>query len=213
MFGIEAGAPVFPCLASFRTIILSPRPRVISTPPRTAFSESSYSAAGVSMRAVIQRVSQASVIVEGKVVSSIGRGLVVLLGIEQSDKDSDRAWMSEKIPNLRIFEDAAGKMNVSVIEVAAQAAPPGSASTGILLVPNFTVAGDARKGRRPSFENAMRPELSDAEFGRIVEAVRGIAGPVVSVQTGVFRADMKVALVNDGPVTICLDSRATSASS
>jgi D-tyrosyl-tRNA(Tyr) deacylase len=156
-------------------------------------------------------VSQASVTVNGQVVSAIGRGLVVLLGIEQSDNDSDRAWMAEKIPNLRIFEDAAGKMNRSVIEIAAQ--PASGAPTGILLVPNFTVAGDARKGRRPSFDNAMRPELSEAEFGRVVEGVRGVAGPGVSVQAGVFRADMKVALVNDGPVTIWLDSRGSGAQS
>lgn len=164
------------------------------------------------MRAVIQRVSQANVSVEGRVVASIGRGLVVLLGIEASDTESDRAWMAEKIPNLRIFEDDAGKMNLSVMDrVTAERAangPPSEAPTGILLVPNFTVAGDARKGRRPSFDNAMRPELSEVEFGRCVEAVKSAAGASVSVQTGVFRADMKVSLVNDGPVTIWLDSKA-----
>jgi D-tyrosyl-tRNA(Tyr) deacylase len=158
------------------------------------------------MRAVIQRVSQASVTVNGQVVASIGRGLVVLLGIEQADKDSDRAWMSEKIPNLRIFEDAAGKMNLSVIDLAMQK-QLGDVPPGILVVPNFTVAGGARKGRRPSFDNAMKPELSEAEFGRVSEAVRTAAGSGVVVQTGVFRADMKVELVNDGPVTIWLDSK------
>ncbi len=154
------------------------------------------------MRAVVQRVLEASVIVNGQVVGSIGRGLAVLIGIEQSDLPADREWMAEKIPNLRIFEDAAGKMNLSVMDMAQGATQP-----GILLVPNFTVAGDAKKGRRPSFDNAMRPEQSEAEFGRIVEAVRAAAGERVKVQTGVFRADMKVALVNDGPVTIELDSK------
>lgn len=163
------------------------------------------------MRAVIQRVSQATVTVNGQVVASIDRGLLVLLGIEQADTEADRAWMSEKIPNLRIFEDAAGKMNLSVIDVVtAESAAGGQPNppTGILLVPNFTVAGDARKGRRPSFDNAMKPELSEAEFGRITEAVRTVAGPAVSVQTGVFRAEMKVSLINDGPITIWLDSAA-----
>ncbi len=156
------------------------------------------------MRAVVQRVLEASVIVNGRIVGTIGRGLAVLIGIEQSDLPTDREWMAEKIPNLRIFEDAAGKMNLSVIDLAQI---PGARQPGILLVPNFTVAGDAKKGRRPSFDNAMRPEQSEAEFGRIVEAVRAVAAGKVRVETGVFRADMKVALVNDGPVTIWLDSK------
>lgn len=154
------------------------------------------------MRAVVQRVTSASVTVNGQVVSEIPRGLLVLLGIEQSDTDADRAWMTEKLPNLRIFEDPAGKMNLSILDLAAS--PP---APGILLVPNFTVAGDAKKGRRPSFDNAMRPEQSEAEFGRITQAIRAIVGDRVNVKTGVFRADMKVALVNDGPVTIWLDSK------
>lgn len=115
--------------------------------------------------------------------------------------------MSDKIPNLRIFEDSEGKMNLSVMDLSRKSAMSGGAPVGVLIVPNFTVAGDAKKGRRPSFDNAMSPELSEAEFGRVVEGVQAAAGEGVLVKTGVFRADMKVALVNDGPVTIWLDSR------
>lgn len=153
------------------------------------------------MRAIIQRVSEASVAVKGEVVGRIGRGLLALIGIEAADTPDDRAWIADKIANLRIFEDAAGKMNLSVVDAAS------GDRRGILLVPNFTVAGDARKGRRPSFDNAMKPELSEAEFGRIVEAVRSVVGNAVDIQTGIFRADMKVLLINDGPVTIWLDSK------
>jgi D-aminoacyl-tRNA deacylase len=149
------------------------------------------------MKAVVQRTSGASVEVEGRVVGAIGAGLVVLLGIEAGDTGADRAWMAEKIANLRIFEDAAEKMNLSVRDVGG----------GVLLVPNFTVAGDARKGRRPSYDNAMRPQESEAEFGRVAQALREVAGEGVRVETGVFRAHMRVSLVNDGPVTILLESR------
>jgi D-tyrosyl-tRNA(Tyr) deacylase len=145
------------------------------------------------MRAVVQRVLSASVTVEGTVVSRIEGGLVLLVGIEQSDTDTQVAWLADKCVNLRIFEDPQGKMNLSVKDIAG----------AILLVPNFTVAGEARKGRRPSFDNAMRPEQSEPMFQRLVAAV-GAQG--VPVQTGVFGADMKVALVNDGPITIWLDS-------
>jgi D-tyrosyl-tRNA(Tyr) deacylase len=147
------------------------------------------------MRAVVQRVSSASVEVEGKPVAAIARGLLVLVGIEQTDAPRDRDWLADKLPNLRIFEDAAGKMNLSVTDIQGQ----------ILLVPNFTLAGDARKGRRPSFDNAMRPERAEPEFAGLVAAV---ARSGVPVQTGIFRATMAVSLVNDGPVTILLDSRA-----
>jgi D-aminoacyl-tRNA deacylase len=153
------------------------------------------------MRAVIQRVSEASVRVGGQCVAQIGRGLVALVGIEAGDQAADRVWMAEKIVNLRIFEDAAGKMNLSLLDMAAADQRP-----GLLLVPNFTVAGDARKGRRPSFDNAMKPELSESEFQRLV-ADANAAAPGLDIQTGIFRADMKVALVNDGPVTILLDTR------
>jgi D-aminoacyl-tRNA deacylase len=154
------------------------------------------------MKAVVQRVSEASVEVEGRSpakVAAIGRGLVVLVGIEAGDTDADLAWMADKVANLRIFEDAAGKMNLSVRD-------GGGVGGEVLLVPNFTVAGDARKGRRPSFDGAMRPEESQGLFQRLAAAMEAILG-AERVRTGVFRAHMRVGLVNDGPVTILLDSR------
>ncbi len=145
------------------------------------------------MRAVVQRVSSASVSVNGEVVGAISRGLLLLVGVEVSDTGAEAAWLAEKAANLRIFEDAEGKMNLSVKDVGG----------AVLLVPNFTVAGDARKGRRPSFDNAMRPEQAEPLFGRLVEAVRAQGVPV---ETGVFRAEMAVGLVNDGPITLVLES-------
>jgi len=149
------------------------------------------------MKAVVQRVSQATLTVDGQVRAEVpaSGGLVVLVGLDESDKADDRVWMADKVANLRIFPDEAGKMNKSVIEMEGT----------ILLVPNFTVAGDARKGRRPSFDRAMKPERAEPEFEALVEAVRAICP---NVSRGVFRAHMHVALVNDGPVTILLDSRA-----
>jgi D-tyrosyl-tRNA(Tyr) deacylase len=148
------------------------------------------------MKAVVQRVTSASVDVAGKRVAEISRGLLVLVGIESTDEPRDRDWLADKLPNLRIFEDAEGKMNLSVADIKGQ----------ILLVPNFTVAGDARKGRRPSFDKAMRPEQAEPEFARLAQT---IAASGIPVQTGIFRATMAVSLVNDGPVTILLDSRAS----
>lgn len=145
------------------------------------------------MRAVVQRVSSASVAVGGRVVASIGRGLLVLVGLEAADTGAQAAWLADKAANLRIFEDAVGKMNLSVQDVQG----------AILLVPNFTVAGDARKGRRPSFDNAMRPELAEPLFQGLAAAVRALGVPV---ETGVFRTEMAVSLVNDGPITLVLES-------
>ncbi len=150
------------------------------------------------MKAVVQRVSRASVEVDGRRVGAIERGLCVLVGLESGDAEADRAWMAEKITNLRIFEDEQGKMNLSVQQIG----PPAG---GLLLVPNFTVAGDARKGRRPSFDNAMAPAQAEPEFAALVAAVRA-AAPGVTVEQGVFRAHMGVEIVNDGPVTILLES-------
>jgi D-tyrosyl-tRNA(Tyr) deacylase len=147
------------------------------------------------MRAVVQRVSQASVEVDSKIVAQIPRGLLVLVGIEASDTDADLVWLADKLPNLRIFEDAAGKMNLSVKDIG----PP----AGILLVPNFTVAGEANKGRRPSFDNAMRPEQAEPMFQ---DLVRRVAASGVPTALGIFRAAMLVTLTNDGPITILLDS-------
>lgn len=151
------------------------------------------------MRAVVQRVTSARL--EARLAPddrptecAIGPGLVVLVGIEKSDTEADREWMAEKIVNLRVFEDDAGKMNRSVLDTKGS----------ILLVPNFTVAGDCRKGRRPSFDNAMAPGEAAPEFDRLVEKVRALG---VTVETGVFRAHMLVSLTNDGPVTLLVDSR------
>lgn len=145
------------------------------------------------MRLVIQRVSEASVSVDGVERARIGAGLLVLCGLFAEDTDAQLAWCAEKLPALRIFEDAQGKMNLSVKDVGG----------GIILVPNFTLAGDARQGRRPAFDRAMRPELAGPAFERFAGLV-GASG--VPVGTGVFRAHMKVALVNDGPVTVVLES-------
>ena len=145
------------------------------------------------MRLVLQRVSSASVTVAGVQRAAIGRGLMVLAGLFETDTDADLAWAAEKVVELRIFEDDQRKMNRSVRDVGGS----------ILLVPNFTLAADARKGRRPSFDRAMRPERSAGEFDRFAAMV---AQRGVPVQTGVFRAEMQVALVNDGPITIVLDS-------
>lgn len=162
------------------------------------------------MRAVIQRVSQARVLVAGNVVGEIGRGLLALIGIEASDPTDPisklPAKFADKLVNLRMFEDQAGKMNLSVNDIAAASALTSDAiSPGLLLVPNFTVAGDASKGRRPSFDSAMRPEHAEPMFERIVHAVRSAAGPGVHVATGVFRVHMEVTLTNDGPITIVLE--------
>lgn len=153
------------------------------------------------MRAVVQRVSRASLTVDGVERAAVPvetGGLVVLVGLEESDAPADRDWMADKVVNLRIFPDADGKMNRSVLD----------AGGAVMLVPNFTLAGSAQRGRRPSFDRAMRPERSEGEFALLVEEVRRLC-PRVSV--GVFRAHMELSLTNDGPVTILLDSRAGSA--
>jgi len=152
------------------------------------------------MRAVVQRVSGAvlGLVDESGAVSEharIGAGLVALLGIEKEDAEADREWMVSKLAGLRIFEDDQGKMNLSVLEVG---------SGEVLLVPNFTVAGDARKGRRPSFDHAMRPPEAERAFDAVA---RALADQGVAVKTGVFGAHMRVSIENDGPVTIVVDSR------
>ncbi len=146
------------------------------------------------MRAVVQRVSQASVTVEGQPVGAIGPGLMVLLGVEEGDTDKDLQYMADKVPNLRVFEDGEGKMNRSLTDVGG----------AILAVSQFTLLGDARGGRRPSFITAARPETAVPLYERIVAHWRGMG---IAVETGVFGADMAVSLVNDGPVTLLLDSR------
>ena len=146
------------------------------------------------MRAVVQRVSSASVRVDGAVVGEIGRGLLVLLGVARDDTDADAALIAAKVAGLRIFDDEAGKMNLAVADVAG----------GVLVVSQFTLLGDCRGGRRPSYIEAAAPEAANALYETVVAALRAAGLPVA---TGVFRAQMAVALVNDGPVTLLLDSR------
>ncbi len=145
------------------------------------------------MRCVIQRVSSASVTVEGTCIGQIQQGLMVLIGVSVDDTDQDVRYMAEKVPHLRIFEDEEGKINKSILDIGGS----------ILAVSQFTLYGDARGGRRPSFITAARPEEANARYEQLVKAWRDRQ---VHVETGRFRADMQVSLVNDGPVTILMDS-------
>ncbi|HYX91018.1 MAG TPA: D-aminoacyl-tRNA deacylase [Myxococcaceae bacterium] len=149
------------------------------------------------MRSVVQRVLSASVTVDGQRVSEIGPGLLVLLGVGKGDSEEDVEWMARKVAQLRIFEDDAGKMNRSVLEGSRQ----------LIAVSQFTLLGDARKGNRPSFIEAMEPEGAKRLYALFCERLRSLG---LDVGEGVFAAHMDVALVNDGPVTILLDSRASS---
>lgn len=146
------------------------------------------------MRAVIQRVTQAAVGVNGETVGAVGEGFLALIGVEVGDTDADFTYIQTKVPNLRVFEDDQGKMNRSLLDTGGS----------ILAVSQFTLLGDARGGRRPSFITAARPEVADPMYERLVSAWRDMG---IHVETGVFGADMQVSLVNDGPVTILLDSR------
>jgi D-tyrosyl-tRNA(Tyr) deacylase len=146
------------------------------------------------MRSVVQRVSRGAVRVDRQVVGEVGRGLVVLLGVAEGDSSEDARWMADKLAQLRIFEDEAGKMNRSVQDLGGS----------VLLVSQFTLLGDARKGNRPSFTGAAQPEQASALYEEVAALLRARALPVA---TGVFRAHMELELVNDGPVTLLLDSR------
>lgn len=147
------------------------------------------------MRSVVQRVTRAQVTVDGEVVGAIDHGLCVLVGAGDGDGPDDVAYTADKVVNLRIFADDEGKMNRSVLDVGG----------GVLLISQFTLFGDARKGRRPAFIGALEPVAAQRLYEEVVARVR--AAGVARVATGVFRADMAVELVNDGPVTILLDSR------
>ena len=146
------------------------------------------------MRAVLQRVTRASVRVSGETVGEIGPGLVVLLGIARDDAEQDVDYLVEKITALRVFDDAEGRMNLSVAEV----------NGALLVVSQFTLYGDTRRGRRPSWIEAAPPEAAEPLYEAFVAAARRLVG---RVETGSFRAMMQIELVNDGPVTILLDSR------
>ena len=147
------------------------------------------------MRAVIQRVSSASVSIAGQVHAAINQGLLVLLGIEDADGTEDIEWLSRKVVNLRIFNDDAGVMNRSVLEVGGD----------LLVVSQFTLHASTKKGNRPSYIRAARPEIAIPRYDAFVHQCTELTGKPVA--TGVFGADMKIALVNDGPVTILVDTK------
>ena len=148
------------------------------------------------MRAVVQRVLKAGVTVAGEEVGSIGKGYLVLLGVEEHDTQEDALYIAEKIVGLRIFEDQEEKMNLSLLDVGGS----------MLIVSQFTLLGDCRKGRRPSFAHAAHPDLAEALYTEVVEVVKSRG---INVATGRFRTHMEVSLVNDGPVTMLIDSKKT----
>ncbi|MDF3068413.1 MAG: D-tyrosyl-tRNA(Tyr) deacylase [Polyangiaceae bacterium] len=145
------------------------------------------------MRAVVQRVTSAQVVSEGELTGKIAAGLCVLVGVGSADRDADATALAEKVVNLRIFEDEAGKMNQSLLEVGG----------GLLAVSQFTLYGDTSRGRRPSFGGAMEPVRAEALFEGFCSACRALG---VSVETGRFRTHMAVSLTNDGPITLILDT-------
>ena len=145
------------------------------------------------MRALIQRVSHASVSVEGERVGRCSRGLLVLLGVGPEDSEKEAAWMAKKIAGLRIFPDESGRMNLSLTDIEGQA----------LVISQFTLYGDCRKGRRPSFVGSAAPDLAEPLYERFSELLRAEGTPV---ETGIFGADMKVELLNDGPVTLWIET-------
>lgn len=146
------------------------------------------------MRATVQRVSRASVTVDGRVVGAVDQGLLVYLGVGKDDSEADVRYIAEKTAGLRFFNDAEGKMNLSVVEVGG----------GVLVVSAFALQGDVRKGRRPSFDAAAGPELAEALYEQVCERLASMG---LTVARGVFRAHMDVASVNDGPICILLDSK------
>lgn len=147
------------------------------------------------MKAVIQRVSKASVTINGTIKSSIGSGLLILLGIEDADTQEDINWLSSKIVNLRIFNDAEGVMNISVKEIGGD----------IILVSQFTLHASTKKGNRPSYIKAAKPDFAIPMYEKMIAQLQNDLGK--PIQTGIFGADMKVQLMNDGPVTIVIDSK------
>jgi D-tyrosyl-tRNA(Tyr) deacylase len=147
------------------------------------------------MRIVIQRVSEASVKVDGKLAGSIGKGLLVLVGIEDADTDEDISWLSNKITSLRIFDDADGVMNLGLKDVQGE----------LLLVSQFTLHASTKKGNRPSYSKASKPDIAIPLYEKMIVQLEKDLGRKVA--TGIFGADMKVSLINDGPVTIVIDSK------
>ncbi len=148
------------------------------------------------MRAVVQRVKRASVFISGETHSEIGPGLLVLLGVERGDEDKDARYIAQKVSALRVFTDENGKMNLSALDLG----------LSVMVVSQFTLSGDVRKGTRPSFTEAARPETAIPLYEAVCQQLRSLG---LNVQTGVFQAQMDIELVNDGPVTILLDSKKT----
>ncbi|MDP8246705.1 MAG: D-aminoacyl-tRNA deacylase [Candidatus Tritonobacter lacicola] len=151
------------------------------------------------MRAVVQRVTKASVTIDGKEVSSIGRGLLILLGVAKGASEEDADWLASKIANLRTFPDKEGKMNLSSIDISGE----------ILVVSQFTLLADCSRGRRPGFDKAAEPETANSLYNRFVRKLKDIG---ITVKTGQFAAKMIVELVNDGPVTFVIESKINSKS-
>lgn len=147
------------------------------------------------MRVVIQRVTQANVVIEGKTNGEIGNGMMILVGIEETDSDEDIAWLTKKIVNLRIFDDDNGVMNLSILDKGGD----------ILLISQFTLHASTAKGNRPSYIKAAKPDISVPIYERFIKSLETAMGK--SIATGIFGADMKVSLTNDGPVTIIIDSK------
>ena len=146
------------------------------------------------MKALLQRVKQAEVSISGQCYSSIGQGLLILLGVEKGDSKTEASWLAQKIINLRIFEDSAGKMNLSVQDIQGE----------LMVVSQFTLAGDTSRGNRPGFETAAKPDVAKPMYEYFVECLRNYG---VKTETGIFQADMQVELINDGPVTFMLEKR------
>jgi len=146
------------------------------------------------MRAVVQRISKGQVTVDDKVVGSVSRGLLIYLGISDCDSNKDVEYMVGKVTNLRIFEDSEGKMNLSLLDVAGE----------LLVISQFTLMGDCRKGRRPNFMDAAKPEIARELYGEFVDECQDLG---LKVETGVFQAHMHVESTNDGPVTLIVDSQ------
>ncbi|MGV3630727.1 MAG: D-aminoacyl-tRNA deacylase [Bacteroidota bacterium] len=147
------------------------------------------------MRTVIQRVTEASVRIEGEMYNAIGPGLLLLLGIEEEDGPEDSDWLVQKIANMRIFGDEEGKMNLSVQDIRGE----------ILVISQFTLHASTKKGNRPGFTKAARPEQAIPLYENFIQELRKASG--LAIKTGIFGADMKVSLINDGPVTILMDSK------
>lgn len=145
------------------------------------------------MRAVVQRVTKGNVEIDGNIVGSIDKGLVVLLGVSEKDTQEDVNYMAEKVLNLRVFDDEEGKMNYSLLDIKGE----------LLVVSQFTLYGDCRKGRRPNYMAAAKPDKADELYNEFVKLCRA---QDVKTETGVFQADMKVNIINDGPVTLIVDS-------